>query len=158
MYLQIKQLLDLRLEREIRERLGKLPPDLEAAYREIINNMSQMHRLFFDRACQWVMAACKPLSSDVMLKAVSQDPFADTLASGEDDIDEETLLEYCHNLLVIDSTRKIWIPSHLSVVEYIEVHLWSPQEANYLLGTLTLLAVNDPGFCTLLKMKDQGPS
>lgn len=131
----------MKLEREIRERLGKLPKDLEAAYREIVDNMSKTDRIFFDRACQWILVAYKPLESNAMLKAVCQDPYTDVISPVED-MDEDVLLECCHNLLVIDPSRKVWIASHLSVIEFIESSLWSRQDAHYFVGTLTLLSVN----------------
>ena len=141
-YLQIKQLLDLTLERDIRDRLGKLPKDLKDAYDEIYNGMSESERQIADRAFQWVMCSCTPLSSKVLLPAVCQDKEVDTIKP-VDDLDEDLVLEYCHNLLVIDPNRGVWIPSHLSVIEYFENHLWSQKQANCLVSSVCLSLLID---------------
>lgn len=60
-----------------------------------------------------------------------------------EDIDEELLLELCHNLLVIDPNRQVWIPSHLSVIEYFENHHWSQKQANCLVASVCLLLLNN---------------
>lgn len=77
----------------------------------------------------------------VLPPAVFQDEEDDTLKPIED-FDEEVLLEYCHNLLVIDN-RGFWVPSHLSVIECFENHLWSQHQDNCLVSSVCLLLLND---------------
>jgi hypothetical protein len=143
--LQIDQLLDLTLETDIRDRLGKLPKDLKDAYDEIYDRIkarSESERQIADRAFQWVMCSCTPLSTKELLPAVCQDVNDDTIKPVED-IDEELVLELCHNLLAIDPNRHVWTPSHLSVIEYFENHHWSQKQANCLVASVCLLLLND---------------
>ncbi|RDW57470.1 hypothetical protein BP6252_13808 [Coleophoma cylindrospora] len=137
-YLQISQLLALRQEEQIRDRLGKLPEGLKVAYDEIFDRMNEHERKIASRACQWVMCATHPLPTAVLLPAVCQDENDDKIYS-ENDLDEDLLLEYCHHLLVIDTSRNVWIPSHLSVIEYIETYRWTHLQANYLVSSVCLL-------------------
>ncbi|KAF8861649.1 hypothetical protein BDZ45DRAFT_586659, partial [Acephala macrosclerotiorum] len=141
-FLQIKQLLVLDLPKHIQNRLGKLPNDLQAAYDEIYNSMSEEEKQIADRAFQWVMCACHPLETNVLLPAVCQDGNSDTLEP-LDGLTEDLVLKYCHNLLVVDPVRKVWIPSHLSVIEYFENSRWSHARANYLVGSVCLLALQE---------------
>jgi ankyrin repeat domain-containing protein 50 len=138
--------LELQQPGEIEKRLGKLPKDLKLAYDEIYNRMTEHERKIADRAFQWVMCAAKPLSTQELLPALCQDGTGDTLLP-LDGLDEELALEYCHNLLVIDPVRKVWVPSHLSVIEYIEEHLWSQCQANSLISSVCLLALQNTVLC-----------
>ncbi|PMD29095.1 hypothetical protein L207DRAFT_642687, partial [Hyaloscypha variabilis F] len=144
-YLQIKQLLDLNRPIEIERRLGKLPEDLKQAYDEIYNGMGEHEKEIADRAFQWIMCARHPLTTVELLPAICQDGNSDTLLP-LDGLDEDILLEYCHNLLVIDPVRQVWIPSHLSVIEYLEKHLWSQAEANFLVLKVSLLVLHNTMF------------
>jgi hypothetical protein len=131
---------------EIEKRLGKLPKDLKLAYDEIYNGMTEHERKIADRAFQWVMCAARPLNTRTLLAALCQDGTGDTLLP-LDGLDEELALEYCHNLLIIDPIRKVWVPSHLSVIEYIEDHLWSQRQANSLVSSVCLLALQNTVLC-----------
>jgi ankyrin repeat domain-containing protein 50 len=144
-FLQIKQLLDLQRPRDLLARLGKLPKDLKLAYDEIYNRMEDHERKIADRAFQWVMCACKPLTTRELLPAICQDEYSDTLLP-LDGLDEDLVLEYCHNLLIIDPVRQVWIPSHLSVIEYFENHLWSQGQANCLVSSVCLLVLQNTIF------------
>ncbi|KAK2769608.1 hypothetical protein FQN53_005988 [Emmonsiellopsis sp. PD_33] len=143
-YLQIKQLLVLQQEKHIRARLGKLPADLKDTYTEIFDAMDEIEREVANRAFQWVMCSRKPLSTGELLPAVCQDG-GDTINS-IDDLDEDLLLKYCHNLLIIDPNRAVWVPSHLSVIEYCEELLWNQKQANSLVTAVCLTLLNDPAY------------
>ncbi|KAF8851786.1 hypothetical protein BDZ45DRAFT_133333 [Acephala macrosclerotiorum] len=142
-YLQIVQLLELSQVKDIRKRLGKLPNGLKATYDEIRKSMIESEKRIADRAFQWVMCSIAPLSTEELLQAVSQDEGDDEVKLVED-LDEDLLLEYCHNLLVIDRERNVWVPSHLSVIEYFENHFWDHKQANYLVATVCILTLMDP--------------
>jgi ankyrin repeat domain-containing protein 50 len=126
---------------EILARLGKLPKDLRQTYDEIYNSMKDHEKEIADRAFQWVMCAAEPLQTKVLLPAICQDENSDTLAP-LDGLDEDLALEYCHNLLVIDPVRKVWVPSHLSVIEYME-NRWSLSQANCLVTSICLLVLQN---------------
>ena len=132
MFLQIKQILELETEAAIRDRLGKLPPTLEAAYDEIyekINARNKHDRALADRAFKWVMCAIQPLKSEALLAAVRLDPESDGFELS-DEINEAQLLHLCNNLLLIDAQRGTWRASHLSVVEYFEQNHWTLLQAH----------------------------
>ncbi|KLJ12837.1 hypothetical protein EMPG_12155 [Blastomyces silverae] len=140
-YLQIKQLLVLQQENPIRDRLGKLPIDLEHAYDEIFDAMDESERKVAHRALQWVMCSNRPLSTRLLLPAVCQ--AGDDLIHPIDDLDEDLVLKYCHNLVVIDPITRVWLPSHLSVIEYCESRLWSQQQANCFVASVCLSLLNN---------------
>ena len=83
MYLQIEQLKELPLEYDIRKRLGKLPDSLDEAYDEIYAKIRARKGSLpeiANRAFQWIMCSCTPLSSAELVVAVCQDPEMDSTA------------------------------------------------------------------------------
>ncbi|KAI0902839.1 hypothetical protein F4823DRAFT_637780 [Ustulina deusta] len=131
-FLQIKQILNLETEKAILDRIGKLPPDLKTTYDGIYAGIQARHehdRALADNAFKWVMCAGKPLYSDELLEALRLDSEKDTFELSES-ITESKLLHLCNNLLVIDSQRKVWRFSHLSVAEYFEKNHWSRPKAH----------------------------
>ncbi|KAI1752087.1 hypothetical protein F4782DRAFT_155191 [Xylaria castorea] len=131
-FLQIKEILRLETESAIRDRLGKLPADLDTAYDEIytkIKNRNKHDRAFADNAFKLVACAYKPLSSTELLSAIRLGSEKDTFdLSGT--ITVSQLLHLCNNLLVLDSQRNVWRFSHLSVTEYFEKKHWSLPRAH----------------------------
>ncbi|KAK5636393.1 hypothetical protein RRF57_012105 [Xylaria bambusicola] len=144
--LQIDQLLKLNLEDDIRDRLGKLPTTLENTYKEIYNRIadrSERERQIADRAFQWVMSSCTPLSTKLLIQAISQDPDGDA-TKPVGNVDEKLLLEICQHFLVIDPRRKVWKFPHLSMREYFEKSHWKPVQTNCLVASVCLvLLLND---------------
>jgi hypothetical protein len=65
----------LPTEADIRDKLGKLPPGLKDAYDEIYEKATKSPhaKILVDRACKWVVSACKPFSSAELLSAISVD-------------------------------------------------------------------------------------
>jgi ankyrin repeat protein len=141
--LQIDQLFRLTLIKDIKSRLGKLPKDLKVAYDEIFDAMTEGEIEIVDRAFRWVMCACEPLTTDALLPAVCQDGEGEGLQP-VDNLQESDLLHCCRNLLVIDNKRNVWIPAHLSVIEYIENHRWNQYQANCLVASVCLSLLIDP--------------
>ena len=146
MYLQIKQLLELLpLECDIRERLGKLPDSLDKAYDEIYAKIRARKGIapeIANRAFQWVMCSCTPLSPGELVVAVRQDPETDATVSV--DINMSIVLDACHNLLVVDQQLGVCRFSHLSVQEYFENHHWNQSQANGLVAKVCLSLLNNP--------------
>lgn len=128
MSLQVTQTLRCVTERAARNRLGKLPDDLNATYHEIYSDIDEYDRDLADSAFKWVMCACAPLSSRELLFAIRLDSEQGLVASPEK-IDESQLLHLCKNLLVLDSQQKVWRFRHLSVMEYFE-KFWSLRQAH----------------------------
>jgi hypothetical protein len=104
--------------------------------------MNEVEKEIADRAFQWVMCANEPLRTIELLPAICQDGNSNTIMP-LDGLDEGLALEYCHNLLVVDPIRHVWVPSHLSVIEYFEKNLWSRSQANGLVANVCLLLLQN---------------
>ncbi|KAJ5673413.1 hypothetical protein N7507_002540 [Penicillium longicatenatum] len=130
-YLQIKQVLELPTEADIRNKLGKLPLGLKDAYEEIYEKATKSPhaKILVDRACKWVMSSFKPFTSAELLSAISVDS-AHVITDLKNKTDESGFQALCSNLLVSDSERRVWRFTHLSVVEYFEVNHWGLREAH----------------------------
>ncbi|KAJ5649099.1 uncharacterized protein N7484_002822 [Penicillium longicatenatum] len=130
-YLQIEQILELPTEADIRNKLGKLPLGLKDAYDEIYEKATKSPhaKILVDRACKWVMSSFKPFTSSELLSAISVDS-AHVITDFENKTDELGLQALFSNLLVLDSERRVWRFTHLSVVEYFEVNHWGLREAH----------------------------
>ncbi|MCJ1397809.1 hypothetical protein MMC11_001005 [Xylographa trunciseda] len=144
--LQTDQLLKLLpRERDIRQRLGRLPKTLDKAYDEIYTRIQAQEGSapeIANRAFQWVMCSGKPLSYDELVAAVCYDPETD--GTNSVDIDIDIVLAACHNLLTIEQKLRVCRFSHLSVQEYLESHHWSDIEANGHVAKVCLCLLNDP--------------
>jgi hypothetical protein len=151
--LQIAQLLKLKRERDMRQRLGKLPQGLQKAYDDILEQIRAQDGsggAVAERAFKWVMCSFKPLSTDELLGAVCQNPDDEDAASPVD-IDADFVLEACHNLLMIEPESGKWKFAHLSVQEYFEDLYrlrrhsdWSYSSVHALAAKVCLLLLNDP--------------
>ena len=53
------------------------------------------------------MCSFKPLSTKALLLAVCRDAEDDKIKPVEEDVDEDFVLELCHNLLVVDPNRQV---------------------------------------------------
>ncbi|MCJ1271985.1 hypothetical protein MMC22_011891, partial [Lobaria immixta] len=137
--LQIAALQDLCRARDIRNRLGKLPKDLKTAYEELysqIQSQEESAPMIANRAFQWIMCSCRPLSPAELVAAVCQDPDTDEI--DEVDIDIKVVLGACQNLLVVDQELSVCRFSHLSVQEYFETYHWNSCETDCLVGKVCL--------------------
>ena len=129
--MQIKQLLELETGPDIEQKLGKLPDELKGAYQEIYTKLakSEHAKALVDRACMWVMCTYKPVTTVELIGAICIDPNSNTFRL-TCEVDEDLLLRLCKYLLVLDSQRKIWRFSHLSVAEYFEDNGWGRPQAH----------------------------
>lgn len=116
-YLQWEELKKLRTNESIRERLGKLPKGLTAAYDEIYSRNEE--EVILQRAVKWVLCARRPLTSEELLMAIRLESNLESLTVS-DPIDEPTLESICSHLVVLDSQLEVWKFPHASVAEYFE--------------------------------------
>ncbi|CAG7957123.1 unnamed protein product [Penicillium olsonii] len=134
--LQIDQIAECVTLKAVQDRLSKLPEGIEAAYQEIYDNIERRHGKFEQeiaiRAFLWVVAACKPLTGQEILDAVSFNPDGNDIPR-ERVLDKKELSILCRNFLLEDS-QGLWRFSHFSVVEYLR----DRQQCN--LGKAHLLA------------------
>lgn len=145
--LQVRQLLRLRTENAIRDRLGRLPQDLKDAYDEIYQEIDKLHsedKQIAHRAFQWVMCTETPLGLKELLHAVCQDPASMDYQELREEVDETLILDLCHNLLVFDTETRHWRVSHLSVIEYFEEnHLHDARVAHFHAAKICLSILMD---------------
>lgn len=142
--LQITQILELDREKDIRLRLGRLPEDLTKAYDEVWASMQTKPGSSFEvaeRAFMWVMCSREPLSPELLVAAVCQDP--ETEDTNQVDVDIDYVLAACSNLLVVDSQLSLCRFSHLSVQEYIETHRLKPVQAEDVVARVCLRLLCD---------------
>jgi ankyrin repeat protein len=100
--LQIRELLELRRNKDILKYLDQLPKGLEAAYDKIHGQISAQLGSKKDiafTAFKILMVSWRPLSPEELVIAVVQDPEEDFHV--DEDIDIAYLLDACHNLLVV---------------------------------------------------------
>ena len=117
--MQLSHLLQLERESDIRQRLGKLPRDLTAAYDEIyslIKTQDGSKPTVALQVIQWLLSSAERPSKELILAVVCQD--ITQMELQEIDIDSEFVLGACRNLVVEVDGRYTF--SHLSVAEYFE--------------------------------------
>lgn len=122
--LQIKNICDIErhhTEADIRTELGKLPQGLgetyEAIFHKISSHADDSQRLAM-ATLRWIMCAQRPLSLDDINIAISVDAGGNMVNAAN--LDKETILRFCHNLVIWDSTQNVIRFAHLSVREFLE--------------------------------------
>ena len=116
--MQLEFLCSLKLPSLVKERLGKLPPNLQKIYDEnysqSLDSYQQEERQIVKGAFQFLLCAQEKLSTDGLLKALSVlDPENPPLSPG-------LLLDLCFNFIDVDSELDVLRFAHLSVREYLE--------------------------------------
>lgn len=102
--LQIQQLLSCNTQTALRNRLSKLPQSLNVIYEQIYDHATSDpdERKLLNRALRWVLCSARPLTTDELLFAISQDPESDCITHQIQDVDEELVLVWTYNLLYLD--------------------------------------------------------
>ncbi|KAM0407431.1 hypothetical protein ACHAPD_012238 [Fusarium lateritium] len=115
--LQLEALCELKSDQAILERLGRLPRTLEALYQEIFqkieNSPSVIDRQYARHVLTWLMCAQRRLSSTELLSAVS-------LVVPHQQLQSNQILDFCCNLVVLDTQLDTFRFAHLSVREFLE--------------------------------------
>lgn len=138
--------MDLELEDDICERLGRLPADLKEAYDDIyskIQNSKGSKPVIAARAFQWIMCSAVPLRADALVAVVCQDPEDDKTQQPPRMMSIDFVLDACRNLVVSDRRTNVCRLSHLSAREYFKENHWSIDHANVTLAKVCLLLLND---------------
>ena len=145
--LQINQLHKLSRERDIKNRLGRLPRTLEDAYHEIYTRIQSEEGSASEvarKAFQWIMCSERPLSPAMLVTVACQDPTTDKI--DVTDIDFDFVLESCQNLLKVEIAEEDEFCrfSHLSVQEYLEKNHLSQLSSDVLVAQVCLTFLTDP--------------
>ncbi|KAL1979593.1 hypothetical protein VTN96DRAFT_5528 [Rasamsonia emersonii] len=89
------------------------------------------------------MCSEEPLSADILVAAVSQDPEDETTIMP--DMDIHFVIDACYNLLALDPHTKICRFSHLSVREYFAEHHWAAEKCHGTIAKVCLSLLNNDG-------------
>lgn len=152
--LQIEHLLNCRTQPALKSRLLKIPDSLEKTYKEIYQKAASDadERQLLDRALRWVMCSVRPLTTNELAFAISQDPESERVVPQRQDIDEELILDLCHNLLCLDISfdsnnekdPPVWRLAHQAVAEFLDKNDHLNQEsAHYQAGKMCLILLLD---------------
>lgn len=145
-YLVIDQLLELKIDSDVRQYIERLPDGLKVVYDDIWDRiMGKMGsaRDIALRAFRWLMCSPIPIKADELIIAVQQDIGKNGIRAIDSCIDIELVLETCHNLIVQTDDGECRF-SHLSVREYLEEHRFSASEAGTFVGSICLQYLTDP--------------
>ena len=109
----------LKLDSEVRERLGSLPPKLEELYSELhadlFQNTSVVGRQVAQNVFKWLLCACWQLSTADMILFAQR-----SLPGDHRDLTKDHILEFGRNFITLDSSCDTFRFSHLSVREFLE--------------------------------------
>lgn len=165
--LHIDRVMRLQYKEDIRVILGKLPEELSKAYEEIYchaTNGGDTAKKFTDRALRWVLCSLRPLTTDELLFAISQDPENDSVTVSDQDVSEDSILTSCHKLLSLysDSNSEshdesdningrsngppVWRLAHQAVAEFLETSDCYSAHAHYEVGSVCLNLLMDASF------------
>ncbi|SPJ73916.1 uncharacterized protein FTOL_03646 [Fusarium torulosum] len=115
--LQLEALCELKSDKAVLERLGRLPQTLEELYKEIFqkieNYPSASDRQYAKHTLSWLLCAQRKLSSAEFLTAVS-------MAVPHQQLQSSQILDFCCNLVVLDTQLDTFRFAHLSVREFLE--------------------------------------
>lgn len=150
---QIDKICDEITPADVEKALTELPDDLNQMYAKILETIRTRHpstRRFAnaERALKWVLYAVKPLSPEALIEAISLTGALDR----RQPLTLPTLLDICHNLIVLDQQLGILRFAHFSVHEFLR-DKYSVEEGNAGLANdcLTVLTDSDTGQITQSK-------
>jgi GPI inositol-deacylase, winged helix domain len=102
------------------EALEILPPNLDSAYRELLDRMERVKsKTTVIKVLSWVLLARRPLSIMELREAISIRPFRQTTFQPKFMIPGDTLVKLCQGLVIIDNEDLVRF-SHYSVQEFLE--------------------------------------
>ena len=136
--LQLEMLCSMKLDQDVQERLGRIPPKLEQLYEEIYkNNMlkypGEVGQSIIRSIMKWLLCAQRPMKSSVFCTAVVFNSVA------MEEITTEKVLDLCHNFVVFDDSLDVFRFAHLSVREFLEKQAEYMAHACHLLVAETCL-------------------
>jgi hypothetical protein len=117
--MQLEYLSTLKLDSEIRDRLGKLPPKLEQLYSDIYQGMlldvTGIRVEVIQHVFKWLLCARHQLNTADMISLVRRKS-----SRQFQDLTEGHILEFCRNFVTRDIGLDTFRFAHLSVREYLE--------------------------------------
>lgn len=117
--LQLELLCTMKLDQDVRAKLGELPPKLEQLYLEIYEkNLLEYPGEFGQSAMRnimkWLLCAQRPMKSSEFCTAVAMNTVP------VEELTKEHVLDLCHNFVVFDEGLDVFRFAHVSVREFLE--------------------------------------
>lgn len=131
--LQLELLCTMKLDSDVRARLGRLPPKLEQLYLEIYENNllkypGEVGQSIVSNIMKWLLCAQRQMKCSEFCTAVVM-----TIVPAEE-LTKEHVLDLCHNFVIFDDGLDVFRFAHLSVREFLE------KRAEYMTKSCHLLA------------------
>lgn len=117
--LQLELLCTMKLDQDVRARLGRIPPELEQLYQEIYDKNllkypGEVGRSIISNIMKWLLCAQRQMKSSEFCTAV----VLNTIPAEE--LTNEHVLDLCHNFVVFDDSLDVFRFAHASVREFLE--------------------------------------
>ena len=117
--LQLEMLCTLKLDQDVRARLGRIPPKLEQLYQEIyeknlLKYPGEVGRAIMRNIMKWLLCAQRQMKSSEFCTAVVLNMVP------TEDLTKEHILDLCHGFVVFDDSLDVFRFAHLSVQEFLE--------------------------------------
>lgn len=161
--LHIDRVLRYEYQQGIEDVFESLPEKLTDAYEKGYKQATDRDKAkeFTKRALRWVLCSERPLTTDELLFAISQDPTNDFITAADREVSERKILKSCQNLLSLDCSneddnfdinrrrngRPVWRLAHQAVAEFLETkddcHLY---RAHFEAAKLCLKLLRDDSF------------
>ncbi|KAH7372269.1 hypothetical protein BKA66DRAFT_175722 [Pyrenochaeta sp. MPI-SDFR-AT-0127] len=119
--MQLQYICSFDIDADIKDCLGRLPPDLHTLYTEIYGMLTskpgKFHCAIVKNILHWLLCAQRTLSTEEFLAAVSVDL---QTGNGYIPMTKDLVLKICNNFVVFDSQLDTFRFAHLSVREFLE--------------------------------------
>lgn len=119
--MELQYLCSFRIDADIQNSLGRLPPDLHTLYGEIYEVISttpgELEAKVFKNVLCWLLCAQRTLHTEEFLVAVSINLDREYSMNP---ISKDLVLELCNNFVILDSQLDTFRFAHLSVREFLE--------------------------------------
>lgn len=137
--LQLELLCTLKLDQDIKAKLGRIPPKLEQLYQEIyeknlLKYASEVGQSVIKNIMKWLLCAQRPMKSSEFCTAVVLN------TAPTEELTKEHVLDLCHNFVVFDDSLDVFRFAHLSVREFLEKqHEYMAQSCHLLAAETCML-------------------
>ena len=109
----------MKIDEDVRAKLGRLPPKLEQLYLEIYDRLlkhpGEAGRSIVQNVLKWLLCARRQMRNFEFRIAV-----AGNLSIRPEELEKEHILDLCQNLVVFDEGLDVFRFAHLSVREFLE--------------------------------------
>ncbi|KAF6225375.1 hypothetical protein HO173_012759 [Letharia columbiana] len=104
----------MKLDQDVRARLGRLPPKLEQLYLEAYENnllkyLGEVGQSIISNIMKWLLCAQRQMKSSEFCTAVAM------YTVPTEELTKEHVLDLCHNFVVFDNGSDVFRFAHLSV-------------------------------------------